>query len=316
MSKMVNRDMLRLAENLEKLDKLRRQTRNSIIFAGVIVLLIIFAMFKLASGKAVISAPLYYSGVYILCALIGAMPITIEKIRRRYKKLYNAVIVRTTLERYFEIEEFNSDYGIPKGTIDATKMIRTGNNYKTDDLIKGKYKDIYFMQSDVLMEDRASIAPFVKSKPITYFKGRWMIFEFNKRFKCDLMVFEKAFMLTGKKHSLVLDSKIDKIEFESSQFNEHFDAYTNNQTEAFYVMTPQLMEAVEDLRKDTHGALLLCFKNNMLHVGVNSGRWAFEPPIFSPIDVSSVGSQIDDDIRLITKFVDELKLNEKVYKND
>jgi hypothetical protein len=195
-------------------------------------------------------------------------------------------------------------------------MIRTGNCYKTDDLIKGKYKDISFMQSDVLMEDRGNISPYIKTKPITYFRGRWMVFEFNKRFKCDLMVFEKAFMLTGKKHSLILDNSIDKIEFESAAFTSHFDCYTNNQQEAFYVMTPQLMEAIEDLRKNTKGALLLCFKNNVLHVGVNSGKWAFEPPIFSPIDVASVGNEIEQDISLITKFVDGLKLNEKVYKND
>ena len=34
------------------------------------------------------------------------------------------------------------------------------------------------------------------------------------------------------------------------------------------------------------------------------------------IDVAAVGSQIDSDIKLITQFVDELKLNEKVYITD
>ncbi len=313
---MVNRDMLRLAEDLEKLDKLRRQTRNSIIFAGVFILVMTFCMWKLMSPDSPVSLPIYYSSFFIFASVIGALPVTIGKIRRRYKKLYNAVIVRNSLERYFEIEEFNSDYGIPKSTIDSTNMIRTGNNYRTDDLIRGRYKDIYFMQSDVLMEDRASYSQYIKSKPITYFKGRWMIFEFNKRFKCDLMVFEKSFMITGKKRMLALDSGIEKIEFESAAFTSHFDCFTNNQTEAFYVMTPQLMEALETLRENTSGALLLCFKNNMLHVGVNSGKWAFEPPIFSPIDVSSVGAEIEKDIMLITQFVDGLKLNEKVYKND
>ena len=309
-------DMIKLAQDLEELDRLRKNTRNAIIITGAFFVLAVFCIFKLAMHKNLVSVPLYYAGVYIFAAIFGAMPLTIAKIRRRYKKLYNAVIVRNSLERYFEIEEFNSDYGIPKQLIESTNMIRTGNNYKTDDFISGKYKDIFFMQSDVLMEDRASITEHIKTKPITYFKGRWMVFEFNKRFKCDLMVFEKAFMITGKKHSIALDSSIEKIEFEDSRFNEHFRSYTNNQTEAFYVMTPHMMEAIEQLRENTHGALLLCFKNNMLHVGVNSGKWAFEPPIFSPVDVSSVGEEIDSDIKLITQFVDELKLSDKVYMID
>ncbi len=313
---MNNRDLLKLAENLEKLEKLRKQTRNTVVFTAAVVILIFFFIYRMIYGNIVAAKPIYYSAIYICAALTGALPLTVAKVRRRYKKLYNSVIVRNSLERYFEVEEFNSDYGIPKQLIDSTNMIRTGNGYKTDDLITGKYKDIFFMQSDVLMQDRAGVSEYFASRSVTYFKGRWMVFEFNKRFKCDLMVFEKALMLTGKKHMLFLKNDIEKIEFESAQFNSHFDAYTNNQTEAFYVMTPHMMEAVESLRESTHGALLLCFKNNMLHVGVNCGKWAFEPPIFHKIDVASVGEEIDSDIRLITQFVDELKLDEKIYKND
>jgi hypothetical protein len=311
----MNKDLLKLADDLEQLEKLRRQTRNSILFIGFVFLLLIFVGYRMTSGKNIAFIPIYYAVMCIGMALLGALPLTVAKIRRRYKKLYNAVIVRNSLDRYFEIEEFNSDYGIPQQLIESTNMIRTGNNYKTDDLIRGRYKDIQFMQSDVLMQDRAGADLYSNRNSITYFKGRWMIFEFNKRFKCDLMVFEKAFMITGKKHSLFLKSGIEKVEFESSEFNEHFDSYTNNQTEAFYVMTPHMMEAIEDLRKNTHGALLLCFKNNVLHVGVNSWKWAFEPPIFKSIDVSSVGGEIESDIMLITQFVDGLKLDEKIYMN-
>lgn len=313
---MIKRDMVRLAENLDRLDKLRRQTRNAYIFTAGVYILMAFIIFRIMDSRYLASSTLYYSSIYIAATVGTALPITCAKIRRRYKKLYNAVIVRNSLEQYFEVDEFNSDYGVSRGLIESTNMIRTGNNFKSDDFLKGRYKDINFMQSDVLMEDRASFSEYIKSKPITYFKGRWMIFEFNKRFKCDLLIFEKSFMLRKNKFSIFSGNNYDKIEFESAQFNENFDCYTNNQTEAFYVLTPHLMESIEEIRQKTNGALLLCFKNNMLHVGVNCGKWAFEPPIFSPVDVSRVQGEIDSDIQLITQFVDDLKLDEKVYKID
>ena len=97
--------MLKLAEDLEKLDKLRRQTRNAIIFVCVFIAFTMFCVFKVCYGSSPVSTPLYYSTVYIGAIISAALPLTVSKIRRRYKKLYNAVIVRNSLERYFEIEE-------------------------------------------------------------------------------------------------------------------------------------------------------------------------------------------------------------------
>ena len=312
---MTSTDMLKLAEELEKLDKLRKSTRNACIATAIVIILLAFIFFYFADSSIIFASyQLFFAIVFagITCEMFDV----IRRVRRRYKKLYNAVIVRHSLDQHFEIDEFNSDYGIPIHAINSTNMIRTGNSFKADDFIRGKYKGIGFMQSDVLMEDRATIFDNIKSKPITYFKGRWMIFEFNKRFKCDLLIYEKSFLFSKTKFSVFDRSGYEKVEFENLSFNENFDCYTDNQTEAFYVLTPQLIEAIESVRQSTNGGLLLCFKNNMLHVGVNCGKWAFEPPIFRKIDIEKLMEEIRSDIFLITKFVDELNLDEKPYKID
>ncbi len=310
-------DLEKLAHNLEKLEKLRKRTRNAYISVVIYFIFLGFVFFLLSRNRYLFA---YSHFQYLFFILLGPftaeMFIMCKRIRREYKKLYNAVIVRSSLEQYFEIESFNSDYGIPEHDIKATGMIRTGNSFKADDYLKGKYKDVAFMQSDVLMEDRTSITPYIKSKPVTYFRGRWMIFEFNKRFKCNLKIYENTFVLSNTKFSLFSSDGYQKVEFENAEFNKHFNCYTDNQTEAFYLLTPHLIESIEDIRKNTNGGLLMCFKNNLLHVGVNCGRWAFEPPIFSKIDIAEIQVAIRQDINLITKFVDVLSLDENVYRID
>ena len=115
-------DAKRIAESLDRLEKLRKSLRNSVVFFIVIVLLPFLSIF--------VESEIYQ--IYQFCivgvALIGIIfGSTINKKKRVYKKLYNEVIVRTVFERYFDIREFNSDYGIPYSTIKNTRMMKMGN---------------------------------------------------------------------------------------------------------------------------------------------------------------------------------------------
>lgn len=236
---------------------------------------------------------------------------TINKKKRVYKKLYNEVIVRTVFERYFDIKEFNSDYGIPVSAIKNTRMMKMGNTYSSNDFLRGEYKNIAFSQSDVTISEEHYTGR--QKTSVTYFKGRWMIFDFNKNFDCDLLVHDKSFNYADHRKSL-FSKEFEKIRFENIEFNKTFESYTNNEQEAFYIITPHIMDSMTELREKTNGALIFCFCRNQLHIGVNNRRDAFEPPIFRPIDVESEISDISYDVSIITRFVDELNLDRKVYK--
>ena len=236
---------------------------------------------------------------------------TINKKKRVYKKLYNEVIVRTVFERYFDIKEFNSDYGIPVSAIKNTRMMKMGNTYSSNDFLRGEYKNIAFSQSDVTISEEHYTGR--QKTSVTYFKGRWMIFDFNKNFDCDLLVHDKSFNYADHRKSL-FSKEFEKIRFENIEFNKTFESYTNNEQEAFYIITPHIMDSMTELREKTNGALIFCFCRNQLHIGVNNRRDAFEPPIFRPIDVESAISDISYDVSIITRFVDELNLDRKVYK--
>ena len=300
-------DAKRIAESLDRLEKLRKSLRNSVVFIIVIVSLSFLLFF--IEPDIFEFAQFIIGGGYVFIGIIFGS--TINKKKRVYKKLYNEVIVRTVFERYFDIKEFNSDYGIPVSAIKNTRMMKMGNTYSSNDFLRGEYKNIAFSQSDVTISEEHYTGR--QKTSVTYFKGRWMIFDFNKNFDCDLLVHDKSFNYADHRKSL-FSKEFEKIRFENIEFNNTFESYTNNEQEAFYIITPHIMDSMTELHNKTNGALIFCFCRNQLHIGVNNRRDAFEPPIFRPIDVESEISDISYDVSIITRFVDELNLDRKVYK--
>ncbi len=302
------KDLFKLSEQLDELENLRKAVLRSLAFMAVLEVL------AWAAVLAAIHFDVYLPRIaFYIPAVPLSMGFTLQFDRRRYKKKYNSLIVRQALERYFEIREFNSDYGIPYGTIKSTGMLRECNKYLANDYLSGSYKDIDFVQSDIEMRLQNSV--FQKANVIM-FKGRWMIFEFNKSFACDMLVYEKSFRYA--KHSEGLfsgEGRLERVETENVAFNEHFKVYAQNTVEAFYLLSPQIIDKLEEIRQSIRGDLILIFHNSHLHIGVNNFRDAFEPPVFSKIDVNTVMAGIDDDIGLITALADMLRLDRKVYKN-
>lgn len=300
-------DAKRIAESLDRLEKLRKSLRNSVVFFIVTVSLLFLLLF-LGPDIFEIAQFIIGGGFMFISIIFGS---TINKKKRVYKKLYNEVIVRTVFERYFDIREFNSDYGIPYSAIKNTRMMKMGNTYSSNDFLCGEYKNIAFSQSDVTISEEHYTGR--QKTSITYFKGRWMVFDFNKNFDCDLLVHDKSFNYADHRKNL-FSKEFEKIRFENIEFNKAFESYTNNEQEAFYIITPHIMDSMTELREKTNGSLIFCFCRNQLHIGVNNRRDAFEPPIFRPIDVESAISDISYDVSIITRFVDELNLDRKVYK--
>jgi hypothetical protein len=192
-------------------------------------------------------------------------------------------------------------------------MMMMGNRYASNDYISGRYKNIGFAQSDVCIQQVTSNGKHTHTT--TYFKGRWMIFDFNKNFAEDMLVREKGFYYTKKKGGWfsLEEEKMKKMELEDAQFNSEFDVFAQNEHEAYYILTPHIMESIRDLNAKISGKLILCFVDSKLHVGVHNNRDAFEPPIFRNID-ETVFADIQNDIKVITSFVDELSLDRTIYK--
>lgn len=293
-------------DELTRLENSRKTVTKAYLLCGVFLLLCICAYFVFWQ-----SAPF----VVFICAFVTILLVAVYAApkHKAYVKSFKHEIVEAVLKKTFDNLYFEPKKGISRDVIRSTGMMMMGNRYESNDYISGRYKNIGFAQSDVCIQNVTSDGEHTHTT--TYFKGRWMIFDFNKNFAADMLVREKGFNYAKKKGGWfsLEEERMKKMELEDAQFNKEFDVYAQNEHEAYYILTPHIMESIRDLNAKISGKLILCFVANKLHVGVHNNRDAFEPPLFRSID-GTVFAEIENDIKVITSFVDELNLDRNIYK--
>lgn len=299
---------------MDELNEQRIIIRNKYIL-GIIITIAIAVIFTILAPNI--------TALPILSVVIGTF-ITIiatSKLKNQYRRDFKNKFVLKSLENKFTDLYYNPDKGIPYSIIDATQMMNMGDKYHSEDYISAKYKDIKFEQADVHIEEEHESTDSDGNTTTTYitiFKGRWMIFDFNKEFKADVQISQKGFTNSRvKKFFGKKDELFKKVTMESENFNSKFNVYAQNEHDAFYIITPSLMERIERLAVRNKGKMLFCFVNNKLHIGIHDNKDSFEPgSVFKQINEEESIKKISNEIEVITQFVDELNLENDLFKKE
>ena len=103
---------------------------------------------------------------------------------------------------------------------------------------------------------------------------------------------------------------------EDNEFNNLFTVFAVSEHEAFYILTPHFMEKIKELTSKLKCGIMLGFVDNKLHIAVNNYKDSFEYNVFRPINEKEIEESITKDIKLITDFVDELNLDNDLFKTN
>ena len=307
--------------NFANVEKAREQYRDKIktlsLSAIALVLLLLVVLLSLFDNRAslIIVLPTFFIfSVFSLVIISLIVMVGTRKEFANYRKLYKAYFVEQNLMSIFDDIKYSHDAELDKQLLCNTQMINVGDRYSSNDLTIGKYKDVAFRQADVHIEEEYTDSDGDTSY-VTIFRGRFMIFEFPKKFNFRLEVISKHFSI-GKIPSSDSETgrKFEKFEVESVDFNKMFNIYAEDGFETFYLLDPAFIASIENLGIKYDKKMIMCFINNRLYVGINEGKDAFEPPRpFKPIDEKIELEKVSKDIRIITDFVDELSLDKKIF---
>ncbi len=299
--------------NKNDIEKLRKNI-------SIKYLLIIISVILLLSTLLVIIFTDYNKKVLlIICALfVIIIAIILLSMRNEYPMYVNGfkkIYVLNALKKKFTNLYYDSK-GMPSSVIWATHMLDMGDIYTSNDLISGKYKKANFMQADVRIQKVETYVDSegnIRESIRDYFYGKWLVFDFNKKFKYNVQVREKEF-----NHALVSNDRskygYKEVKMEDEKFNQAFKIYTENEHDAFYILTPQMQQRILKIRSMVKGDLLLCFINNELHIGLNNRNDSFEPKIFK--EEYEIDEYINKDIAVITNFIDELDLDNDLFRKE
>jgi len=295
---------------IEEVELLRKKAKKNALIG-------IFSSIGLAVLVSLITkGPFLFFFIIIIGIVITS--IVNKKPTREFTMAFKEVFVKKSLETVFTDLVYEPEKGLNSAIIANTRMMNMGDRYTSNDFISGRYKNINIIQADVHIEEEHQTTDsdgHTTTTWVTIFRGRWMVFDFNKTFKANIQVSQKGFG-NSRISNWGAQVKYKKVMMEDQAFNNNFRTYAQDEHEAFYILTPSLMEKIKNLTNNISGKLLFCFVDNKLHIGLQNGKDSFEHSIYKQIDEEKVTNEIQKDIKLITNFVDELSLDNTLFRRE
>lgn len=195
----------------------------------------------------------------------------------------------------FENIAYNKNLGFTFEEISNAFVIDSGikHYYSSEDLVTGRYSGIRFAFSDV--HTRKLVKGSKGMRVETVFHGQVLHFSTFDDIKTShgiLQIFQKEFLSNLKGRLAEY-----KIETENSGFNKKFDIYASDEHNAYYILTPQLMEKIEEFSDQAGAQIALSFLGSSMFVAVNRKLSMFEPSVDRP--VAEQTQNIVNDLKII-----------------
>lgn len=226
-----------------------------------------------------------------------------------FRRVIKQDLITTILEDQFQTVTYKSNDMINVSRINQVGLIKKPDRYEGEDYISGLYKGVKFEVSDINFKERHESRDANGNRTVTYetyFKGRWYIYTFDRKFSDVLKIVEGRFNSADKRG-------LQKIETESIQFNKKYQIYSSTQEFAFYHITSSMIEKLLELEALHRGTIQYCIIGNELHIGVNDNHDYMELSLKKPINEASMKDFMSD-IELIPAIINELRLDSQKFK--
>lgn len=293
---------------LEELEIIRKKTKRKLIINIIVFLLGVFLHLTLL-------------GIIIIILSLGFYFIKVKNKIDDYKNLFKNNLVKACLEEEFTELNYEEDMGISMDEVKESGLIDLNDEFHSNDLIVAKYEKVKFKQSDIVVYE------LIKRGPDDYnadkkecFIGRFLVFDFMKSTDSLVKVLGKNYK-PGEENQGVIEAVKNKVAglntenqvfLESEIFNNNFKTFCDNAQTAFYILTPQMIEAITMLSDKYEGKIAISFKNEKMYVAISSKKDSLEAKLLSNRTIWQEKELVLKDIKVITDFIELMKLENNI----
>lgn len=316
-------------EVVGRMNALRKQSNGlgcgmALLFFVPIPFIFLLSMI-LPSDDGGASRSLIIAWVFLVYMIIVVIGTTIagriqKNNQKELKRLYKETFMKGILEEYFEDVDYRWETGISQyqffdtGIFEEYKI----SSYHSEDYLSGVYKGVSFKQADVEFTRRETTGDHPKD--VTVFSGR--LFEFDDSFKQVQSVKVMPEIEVRAENRFQIERQ-DIVKMENMEFNKVFAVASASPQEAFYVLTPQVMERLLDIhnrykkselddgsRNNIEGlyrTIAFHFKQDKLYVVIDHMD-SFDSNFLKEIDYPTEKEKIRKHIQVIIDVIEMLKL--------
>ena len=249
-------------------------------------------------------------GIGVILLLKGSF--TISKAKSEIKDKLSQTVIPETLSSVFDNVQYDPDGRIGNDVICGTNMFFPFNFTDIDgsDLIRASYRGVNIEMSDITLTEEVEYTETddnghtkTRTRRTVHFTGQWLTCDFHKELSADLCVFESN------------QRPRDRIETENEAFNKKYGIYCPSAHDAFYVLTPHMMEHIMTMDERAGGNIYLRFlKEGRVHVAVNSGRNHFELNRLEDTDLDALRHKFRNEVQYVVDLIDALLKEETLYR--
>ena len=286
-------------ETMQKMEELRKSIYSRGVFMALgIVVLVIFMFIVMAGTRTRYRS----SSIYFIIPLLTVIPVFVmapgmTKKKKQLKQMYKETFVNQLLQQHFQNVMYDWNGGFSESQVRHSGMCRLGNRYHTEDYISAVWNGVHFEQADVKIQYHTSSGR--SSHTTTYFEGRMFVFEYSRKMTLPLQVHSKSFRYSGKPE---YGMDLQKVELEDVSFNKRFVVKSTSPHDAFYVLTPQMMQRITYMEQ-TYGRLTMVIVNGKLYVGIDNRMDAFDPQFSKPIEYLRERQRMLADVKVIEDLI-------------
>ena len=177
------------------------------------------------------------------------------------------------------------------------------------DHIKAVYNGVNVELGDIELIDESEVTDEegrTETTRITQFKGQWLTCDFGKELAGEVYISERTQKTRKRLKS--------NVTMDNEQFGKRFCVRADDPQEAYYILTPHMMEYITAMADKSGGTVYISFlRGGKMHAAVQTGRDFFELGK-SNADMEQLRRKYLGELRWFTDIVDTLRVEDTLYK--
>ncbi len=293
----------------ERLAAVARRRRNLMIIAGLGLPLVGVAH-VLSDGESTL-----FTAFIVFVVGFGVYKLS----GSAFEKSFKDKLVSALLHRIDESLTLTPEAGIEEQEFRASRLFqKRPDRYRTEDLVAGTFGQTDVRFADVHAQDERR-GQNNKKRHVDIFRGVIFVADFHKHFAQSVIVrTDRAeAMLGGLGRALQRDSVGDaqRITLEDPEFENLFAVYAHDETEARYLLTPNMMRRFVELSGRV-GPFSASFHEEQLYIAISRERGLFEVDMDRSVLDLAVVREIAEDVYLFRGLVEALDLNTRIWTKE
>lgn len=293
---------------LENLEQLRKELLGKGLKQGFIVLAVCMAaamvMYLTAPGS---------EGMAMLLAIVGVvlLPVCAGSKNREFSMRYKQEVIAPVISELCARSRYSPCEGIGRDEFVASGLFARPDRFHSEDLIEGVIGNTPFRFSEVRAEEQRTRTngKSVQTYYVDIFRGFIFIADFHKHFSGYTRVERDRTIKFN------LGSGLRRVRLEDIAFENYFDVYSTDETEARYILTPLMMERFVGLER-RFGGVQAAFSDSCVIIAIPDSTDHFEASVWRSV---AGGRKLESEIstlRSLLSIVDQLDLNTRIWTKE